>query len=367
VRCVPARDFTVAKAVAWRSAIEENPPYQREGSIWSLDKQQLFIDSLLNGYDVPKIYLHDLRGKDPRKVYAIVDGKQRLTTIWRFLRDELPLARDYRTETANLPDVPDGTTHPGPGDVFSALHPAWQRVLRQTYLAVVLIQNATPTDIEDLFSRLNNGEPLNAAEKRNAMGGAMAELVREIGTGPFFTGYLRFGNRRLQHLDLAARLLMVEQGPVSGAALPDLRARSLDDFVRRNRRLDPVARADLRARLDDLLAFMSEVFRPADPLLASESYATIYALFVRHLRATVEPRDRSPGAVRAFLEAFHQRRLAELHKPEERQDPIMNEFSQLMQNGTIDRRGLERRLAILAGRYGEVSRGGVAAAPRAGR
>ena len=50
------------KAYLWRSAIQEKPPYQRESSVWSLEKQQLFIDSLLNGYDVPKIYLHDLRG-----------------------------------------------------------------------------------------------------------------------------------------------------------------------------------------------------------------------------------------------------------------------------------------------------------------
>ena len=74
-------------------AIDENAPYQREGAVWSLEQQQLFIDSLLNGYDVPKIYLHDLRGKHPTKVYAIVDGKQRLTTIWRFLRGPVRLWR----------------------------------------------------------------------------------------------------------------------------------------------------------------------------------------------------------------------------------------------------------------------------------
>src|SRR5215210_3593051 len=104
MRCVPAHDFNVAKAMAWRSAIHDDPPYQRESSVWSLDKQQLFVDSLLNGYDVPKIYLHDLRGLQPTKVYAIVDGKQRLTTIWRFLRDELALAPDYKTIQANIPD-----------------------------------------------------------------------------------------------------------------------------------------------------------------------------------------------------------------------------------------------------------------------
>ena len=55
VRCVPAPDFTVGKALAWRSSIDADVPYQRESFVWSLEQQQLFIDSLLNGYDVPKI------------------------------------------------------------------------------------------------------------------------------------------------------------------------------------------------------------------------------------------------------------------------------------------------------------------------
>src|SRR5918999_6479996 len=105
MRCVTARDFTVGKALAWRSSIEENAPYQREGAVWSTEQQQLFIDSLLNGYDVPKIYLHDLRGQHPTKVYAVVDGKQRLNTIWRFLGDSFPLAPDFHALESNLPDL----------------------------------------------------------------------------------------------------------------------------------------------------------------------------------------------------------------------------------------------------------------------
>src|SRR3954447_5117645 len=151
MRCVPAPDFTVGKALAWRSAIDENAPYQREGAVWSLEQQQLFIDSLLNGYDVPKIYLHDRRGVVPNQVYAIVDGKQRLTTIWRFLRDEFALAPDFRTIEANLPDEAAGASMPSSGQRYSELDPAWQTVLRKTPLAVVLIQRATPDDIEDLF------------------------------------------------------------------------------------------------------------------------------------------------------------------------------------------------------------------------
>lgn len=347
MRCVPAHYFTVAKALAWRSAIDERPPYQRESAIWSLDKQQLFIDSLLNGYDVPKIYLHDLRGRRPTKVYAIVDGKQRLTTIWDFLADRFPLASDFRVEKRNMPDLPADAVAPRAGQRFSEFDRHWREVLRQTFLSVVLIRNATEEDIEDLFSRLNNGEPLNAAEKRNAMGGAMAKLVRTIARRPFFTGRLHFTNARHHHYELATRLLLVESVPASIAEeLPDIRSAALDAFVRSNRRLAPADRASLVDRLDAGLAVVSAVFRPADPLLTTPSNAFLLYLFVRRVvgdqRAAADP-----ARVRAFLEAFQQSRVAALDQPEEERDATLVEFSGLMQHGTNDARNVRRRLEIL--------------------
>ena len=347
MRCVPAHYFTVAKALAWRSAIDDRPPYQRESAIWSLDKQQLFIDSLVNGYDVPKIYLHDLRGKRPTKVYAIVDGKQRLTAIWDFLGDSFPLAPDFRVERRNMPDLPPDALAPRAGQRFSEFDCHWTEVLRQTFLSVVLIRHATVDDIEDLFSRLNNGEPLNAAEKRNAMGGDMAKLIRTVARRPFFTARLHFTNARHHHYELATRLLLVEQACAADAeGLPDLRSAALDAFVRSNRRLPTAARTDLTARLDEGLAVLSEVFRPSDPLLASPSNAFLYYLFVRSVvgdeRATADP-----SAVRDFLERFQHARVAALDLPEAERDATLVEFSGLMQHGTNDVRNIRRRLEIL--------------------
>lgn len=170
MRCEPAHHFTVAKALAWRSAIDDDPPYQRPSDAWTIGQRQRFIDSLLNGYDVPKIYLHDLRGQHPTKVYAVVDGKQRLNAIWSFLTDELPLADDFRVEPAN---VPDGAASMGLADApppagprrFSELARSWQTMLLRTYLSVVLIRHATEADIEELFSRLNDGSPLDAERR----------------------------------------------------------------------------------------------------------------------------------------------------------------------------------------------------------
>lgn len=348
MRCVLAPDFTVAKANAWRSSIDDDPPYQREGSVWSLDKQQLFIDSLLNGYDVPKIYLHDLRGKHPNKVYAVVDGKQRLSTIWRFLADEFPLADDFRIEPANLPDdLPPGAVPPAAGQVFSQLHRSWRDELLNTFLAVVLIKNASVEDIEDLFSRLNNGEPLNAAEKRNAMGGSVTVMLRQVVKHPFFSERLAFTNARYHHLDLAARLLVIEAAQRDAPdVVPDLKSRSLDAFVKENRRLTAGEQAALLGRLEPWLDFLGSVFDTADPLLAAPSHPSLYYLFAKRVAGD----SASPALarrLREFLESFHERRRAALEAPDGQQDATMIEFTHLMQHGTNDQRSLERRLAIL--------------------
>lgn len=347
MRCVPARDFTVAKALAWRSAIADDPPYQRESSVWTLEKQQLFIDSLLNGYDVPKLYLHDLRGTHPTRVYAVVDGKQRLSTIWRFLTDEIPLADAFQIEPANLPNLPNGVTHPLPGDRFSQLDPAWQRALRQTYLAVVLIQNATETDIQDLFSRLNNGEPLNAAEKRNALGGDAVRLVRAIASHRFFRDRVRFPHSRYQHHDAAARLLVLEDALLRGVTeLPDLGARALDRFVRDHRRIAPAHRRALRDRVVAVLDRLSETFVSRDPLLGTQS-AMLPLYLVAGSMAGEEPDGWRP-ALRAAYAAFHAGRRAALARPEAELEPELLEYTRLLHGGPTGGRNLAARWQLLA-------------------
>jgi hypothetical protein len=345
MRCVPAHDFTVAKALLWRSAIDDGPPYQREGSIWSLEKQQLFIDSLLNGYDVPKIYLHDVRGRHPTKVYAVVDGKQRLSTIWRFLTDQLELADDFRAEPGNLPELPPETPSPAPGSRFSQMHPLWQEVLKSTFLAVVLIQNATEHDIEDLFSRLNNGEPLNEAERRNAMGGTLPRLVRELVRHEFFTSRVQFSNDRYQHHDAAARLLLIEHAaPHPTDPIPDLHSRSLDSFVNANRRLSSALGRELARRTSERLDLLSRIFAPSDPLLRTQAHPPLYYLMLRSLGWRTD-QDARAAAARSFLDRFNKAHCGQPSRPE--REPVLTEFGNLMQHGGSGAGSLKRRVEIL--------------------
>ncbi len=77
---------SIGKLYVERNAIDEKPAYQRESAIWSPEKMELFIDSLMNDYDVPKLYFHDLTALQSLKKYALIDGKQRLHTIYEFFK-----------------------------------------------------------------------------------------------------------------------------------------------------------------------------------------------------------------------------------------------------------------------------------------
>ncbi len=56
------------------------------------------IDSIINDYDIPKLYFHVLDSTDKKNKnykYAVIDGRQRLETIWMFIDNKFTLAEDF--------------------------------------------------------------------------------------------------------------------------------------------------------------------------------------------------------------------------------------------------------------------------------
>src|ERR1700722_13147633 len=88
----------------WRNRkekIDMDPPYQRRGRLWSATDKQYLIDSILNGFDVPKVYMADFTwGDSPlnrqKLPYAIIDGKQRLLAIFDFFGGSITLNKDFK-------------------------------------------------------------------------------------------------------------------------------------------------------------------------------------------------------------------------------------------------------------------------------
>lgn len=151
-----------------RGRINTEAEYQR-AQVWSEPQQLLLIDSILRGYDMPKIFLRKLADGSPH-LFDVVDGKQRLTAIWRFLGDEISLPRSYA-----YPDL----GHVG-GKKWSELPQEAKDRLDFAKITVSELEDYDEDAVRELFQRLQKGEPLNAAERRNAMTGPVRDFVADV-------------------------------------------------------------------------------------------------------------------------------------------------------------------------------------------
>jgi len=173
-----------------------NPSYQREG-VWTRSQKQLLLDSLLTDVDIPKLYFRAI-SKDTYQ-YEVVDGQQRLRAVFEYFADSFPLPEDsdpvdsHATATRKMKD----------------LHTDLQMKLRDSQLDVCVLQTGySDDDIEEIFLRLQNGTPLNAAEKRRALPGTMREVVEELSAHALFSGSLcGFTGKRYAYEDAVAKLL----------------------------------------------------------------------------------------------------------------------------------------------------------------
>ena len=80
----------------YKNDIDPTPDYQRY-AVWTKKQQQLLMDSILRGLDIPKLYLRQTAADSAFKFEA-VDGQQRLRAVWDFFDNQYPLSDDFTPE-----------------------------------------------------------------------------------------------------------------------------------------------------------------------------------------------------------------------------------------------------------------------------
>jgi hypothetical protein len=338
------------KTMSWwrarKDKIDMDPPYQRHGHLWSATDKAYLIDSIVNGFDVPKIYIADFTYLDTplnrkRLPYAIIDGKQRFEAMFDFFDGKITLNEDF--VYLENPSLKLG----GLGYRDLTQNHAEIAELFDTYnLSVMSVITNSETLINELFIRLNRSKPLTGAEIRNAMAGPAPEVTRQMAKHQFFTDYVAFQVQRAQDLNAAMKLLSFEF-----AGKPqDTKKITLDAFVKMVEKHRPkleVAARRAYSALDDL----TNIFLPRDRLLASSGLLPVYYWFIHGLKASDYP------AVRDFLTTFERKRRDNRRKAEDGAsrkeiDAQLLEYDQLNRN-TNDITSHVRRIEILRRKFRE--------------
>lgn len=170
------------------------PDFQRR-RVWRRKQKSLLIESLLLRIPLPAFYF----SADTDGLLQVVDGVQRLSTIYEFVRQEMPLEDlEYLGEELN-------------GKTYELLAgTVWARRILNTQLSANVIDPQTPAAVKfDIFRRINTGgSPLNAQEIRHCMSKERSRaFLREMCDLPEFAQAV--GSKIVDHVRMVDRELVL--------------------------------------------------------------------------------------------------------------------------------------------------------------
>ncbi len=335
----------ILKIYSEKDEIIVNPEYQRNGDIWSLEKRQLLIDSILNEYDIPKIYFHKLSKEEKEKLgkdYSIIDGRQRLETIWKFIDGDFSLANDF-DYLKDSKVIAGGMTY---SDLAKS-YPKLKIKFDSISLPIITISTDDLELIEDMFSRLNEAVPLNAAEKRNAFGGAMAKLITKISLHKLFKENINFSNKRYQHKEAAAKLIFLIHSLTTGKKkIVDTKKPYLDEFVKTHKNKSDKEIDSLNKEALVVLNEMAKIFIKKDPLLKAQGTFPVYFLLIREYIGEHKLNKFTRTMLIQFKDKLEKNRKKAEHDIGSAEYDLL-EYDRLSQQGTNDASSIATRLVTL--------------------
>ncbi len=305
---------------------DPKPEYQR-GPVWSKKQKQLLIDTILRDLDIPKFYLRAVNNGDYE--WEVVDGQQRLRSIWEFRRSEYKTSKEAEpvgeTEIANFAysDLPEDLK-----DKFDSYA-----------LDLVILENATLDEVEEMFVRLQNGSTLKAAERRNALPGKMKLFIRELAKHEFFNN-CGFKNKRFDFDQVAAQCMLLE---LNGGAR-NIKNTDLEKMYLENEDFDSES-AEAK-KINKVLNYFARAFSEKTPELKQGNVISLYIIISMLLEKYAIP-DYKTQIGKWFID-FETKRLADFDLSEDKRDPEMVAYQNAVGHSSDAIESLEYRNKILA-------------------
>ena len=307
------KPWPISTSFGYRTKIDTNPDYQRP-AVWSTAQKQLLMDTILRGYDIPKLYLRKV-SKNPTQ-YEVVDGQQRLRAIWSFMANEFK--------------IPKGTEPIDGVDISEMIYDDLPFEIRGEFdvypLDVVVISDSEEEEVREMFLRLQNGTTLKAQEKRNAMPGQMRDFIKSLTDHNIFTTSVKFNNSRYTHDHVAAQLALIE---LSGGPT-NVKDRDLNKMYEENKIFD--ASGNKARKIKRVLDYLFRMFPEKTPELERYNLISLYIL-VSDLIEKYDVVDKESQIKDWFL-GFEQYRKENIKLPEDQANSEIISYHEKISHST---------------------------------
>jgi hypothetical protein len=296
-----------------KNKLDFNADYQRN-YVWTITQSQTFIESLFLDYDVPKIYFAEFPSQSNRAI-EVVDGQQRLKTIYKFYKNEFQTSADTTFKGKNVgrrsyDDLPNDA----------------QDHFLEFQLTIVKLIEFEDEIIRDMFWRYQMGEPLNAAEKRRSLLGNYVSIVNTLSKEQFFS-IVGFDNNRYGFEDASAKVLQQRLIGISSMT-PDRLVKTYKDYggiTMANKAVNEVI-----ASYKFLYAgFSNPKSLEPNPKLKKWAVYTLVEIACSFRRDYVNTKDWGVKFTNAFWEFLGELSLNS-EKSQEDQDPVLTAFTDAM-------------------------------------
>lgn len=182
--------------------IDLSPEFQRD-FVWDIRRASKLIDSLLSNLPIPNTLLGKYKKTEK---FIVIDGQQRLKTIYYFLKGEFKENRTF------IPFKLRGLENKSwNGKLFSELDGVLQRKIQNSIINSTILDNidSNPRIVFEIFNRLNTGGvPLTNQEVRNCIfSGNFNEQLKKLNECPSWRklfGYT-YPNKRMNDIELILR------------------------------------------------------------------------------------------------------------------------------------------------------------------
>jgi len=191
-----------------RTLLDMDPPYQRR-SVWNQAFKDYFVDTVLLNLPAPAVFLYEEIAPDGRSLYHVVDGKQRLSCLFEFIKNGFPVGE--KSESSALR-----------GLYFSELDDDAKKSFWGYQFLIEYVPSSDEKLINAIFDRINrNVAKLSSQELRHAkLDGEFigtAEDLAEWMTGTLpknFPRLVQQSRNQMKDVELVAQLLLLlEEGP----------------------------------------------------------------------------------------------------------------------------------------------------------